>query len=48
MLRHPTVQSKAQVDVRIKSDKPVEIVKAESDKYTEMKVDTFDLLGMGF
>ncbi|WP_051303273.1 hypothetical protein [Psychromonas aquimarina] len=42
MLRHPTVQSKSQVDVRIKSDKPVEIVKAESDKHTEMNVDTFD------
>lgn len=45
MLRHPTVQSKSQVDVRIKSDKPVEIIKAESDKHTEMNVDTFDLLG---
>ncbi|WP_051303280.1 hypothetical protein [Psychromonas aquimarina] len=42
ILRHPTVQSKSQVDVRIKSDKPVEIVKAESDKHTEMNVDTFD------
>ena len=42
MLRHPAVQSKSQVDVRIKSDKPIEIVKAESDKHTEMNVDTFD------
>ena len=48
MLRHPTVQSKSQVDVRIKSDKPIEIVKAESDKHTDMNVGTFNLLGFSY
>jgi len=42
MLRHPTVQRKSQIDVRIKSDKPIEIVKAQSDKHTEMNVDVFN------
>jgi len=42
MLRHPTVQSKSQVDVRIKSDKPVEIARAKSDKHTIMNVEVGD------
>jgi len=48
MLKHPSIQSKSQVEVRIKSDKPVEITQAKSDKHTDMMVDTGELLGSGF
>ena len=48
MLKHPSIQSKSQVEVRIKSDKPVEITQAKSDRHTEMMVDTGELLGSGF
>ena len=48
ILRHPSVQSKSQVEVRIKSDKPVEITRVKSDKNTDMMVDTGNLLGEGF
>jgi len=48
ILRHPSTQSKSQVEVRIKSDKPVEITHAKSDKCTDMTVDTGDLLGTSF
>lgn len=48
MLKHPSIQSKSQVEVRIKSDKPVELTQAKSDKHTEMMVDTGELLGSGF
>ena len=48
MLRHPAVQSKSQVEVRIKSDKPVEIAKVHSDKNTELMLDTGELFGSGF
>jgi hypothetical protein len=48
MLRHSAMQSKSQVEVRIKSDKPVEIVNVQSDKNTEMVLEMGDLLGGGF
>lgn len=48
ILRHPSIQSKSEVEVRIKSDKPVEITQAKSDKNTDVMIDTGDLLGAAF
>ncbi|WP_022940128.1 hypothetical protein [Psychromonas hadalis] len=48
MLRNQATQSKSLVEVRIKSDKPVEIANVQSDKHTDMMIDTGDLLGDGF
>ena len=45
ILRHPTVQSRSQVEVRIKSDKPVEVTQVKSDKSTDLNIDTGDLDG---
>lgn len=45
ILRHPTIQSRSQVEVRIKSDKPIEIAQVQSDKSTDLSVDTGDLVG---
>lgn len=48
IIRSPTVESKAQVDLRIKSDKPVEITSVKSDRNTDIGVDAGNLLDLGY
>ncbi len=47
IIKSPAIQSKSTVELRIKSDKPVDIAKVDTDNGTNLKIDSGDLLGSG-
>lgn len=48
IIKSQAVNSKAQVELKIKSDKPVQISSVSTDKNTQIGIDTGSVLGSGF
>lgn len=48
IIKNPMMQSKSSVDVRILTDKPVEIARIKTDSGTDLQIDAGDLLGASF
>ncbi|WP_373020742.1 hypothetical protein [Thiomicrorhabdus sp.] len=47
IIKSPTVQSRSSVDIRVRSDKPVDIAQVQADTGTDLSVNTGDLFADG-
>lgn len=48
IIKNPMIQSKSSVELKIQSDKPIEIAKINTNNGTDLQIDSGDLLGMSF